>query len=178
MTVFELIQSDFNRIQPEFTWLGFLRAYYFDQTFGLVVWYRLARHFTAKPLWHPGFMISYLMLRLFNRRTGVYLSRHIIIGPGLRIEHGGNSYIHADVKIGANCTLMHSVTVGVSHNRVGRNGVPRIGDHVFIGPNAVLYGDIHIGDGAMIGANSVVNRDVPPSVLAAGVPATIRTRTT
>jgi serine O-acetyltransferase len=38
----------------------------------------------------------------------------------------------------------------------------------------VLYGGIHVGDDAMIGANSVVNRDVPAGMLAAGVPAVVR----
>lgn len=174
MTVFELIRSDYERIRPGFSWGGFLRAYWFDETFALLVWYRLARHFSAAGGWHPGLLLSYLMLRRQNRRTGVYLSRHVRIGPGFRIEHAGKSYINTDAVFGAGCTIMHNVTLGVSHSRRGRPGVPVVGDRVFIGPNAVLYGGIHVGDDAMIGANSVVNRDVPAGTLAAGVPATIR----
>jgi serine O-acetyltransferase len=174
MTVFELIRSDYERIRPGFSWGGFLRAYWFDETFALLVWYRLARHCSAGGGWRPGLLLSYLMLRRHNRRSGVYLSRHVRIGPGFRIEHAGKSYINAAAVFGAGCTIMHNVTVGVSHSRRGGSGVPVVGDRVFIGPNAVLYGGIHVGDDAMIGANSVVNRDVPAGALAAGVPATIR----
>lgn len=174
MTVFQLIRSDYERIRPVFSWPGFLRAYWFDETFALLVWYRLARHCSAAGRWHPGLLFSYLMLRRQNRRTGVYLSRHVRIGPGFRIEHAGKSYINTEAVFGAGCTIMHNVTVGVSHSRHGRAGVPVIGDRVFIGPNAVLYGGIRVGDDAMIGANSVVNRDVPAGSLAAGVPATVR----
>ena len=53
-------------------------------------------------------------------------------------------------------------------------GVPVIGDRVFIGPNAVLYGPIRIGDDAMVGANSVVNKDVPAGTLAVGCPAIVK----
>jgi len=104
----------------------------------------------------------------------VYLSRHVRIGPGFRIEHAGKSYINTEAVFGSGCTIMHNVTVGVSHSRRGRAGVPAIGDRVFIGPNAVLYGGIRVGDDARIGAKSVVNRDVAAGSLAAGVPATIR----
>ncbi|WP_442858302.1 hypothetical protein [Arthrobacter sp. SLBN-83] len=48
---------------------------------------------------------------------------------------------------------------------------PYIGNYVYIGPGAVLFGGITIGDGAVIGANSVVSADVPAGVLVAGAPA-------
>lgn len=174
MTALDLIRSDYARIHPRFSWWGMLRAYWFDETFALLVWYRLCSHCSAAGPWHPGLLLSYLMLRRQNRRTGVYLSRHVRIGPGFRIEHAGKSYINSAAVFGSGCTIMHNVTVGVSHSRRGRPGVPTIGDRVFIGPNAVLYGGIHVGDDAMIGANSVVNKDVPGGALAAGVPAVIR----
>jgi serine O-acetyltransferase len=174
MTVFQLIKSDYLRIRPTFTWGGFATVLCCDETFALLFWYRIARGLRGKPAWLPLFLMSYVMLRLQNRQTGVHLSRHVDIGPGFRIEHAGKTYINKDAVFGADCTIMHSVTVGVSHSRHGKPGVPAIGDRVFIGPNAVLYGGITVGDDAMIGANSVVNKDVPAGALAAGVPAMIR----
>mgnify|MGYP003340107318 FL=1 len=164
--MFELIASDYRRIAPTFTWAGFLRAYCFDETFALLVWYRLAHHWSVVHP-NPALLVPcYLMLRRHNRKSGVALSRHVRIGPGFRIEHAGKSYVHKDAVFGADCTMMHNVTVGVSHSRQGKTGVPAIGDRVFIGPNAVLYGGISIGDDAMIGANSVVNKNVPEGALA------------
>lgn len=172
--VFALIASDYRRIGPRRTWWGFLRAYCWDETFALLVWYRLAHHWSVTRPCLPLLVPCYLMLRRHNRRSGVTLSRHVRIGPGFRIEHAGRSYIHKDAVFGAECTIMHNVTVGVSHSRRGKPGVPVIGDRVFIGPNAVLYGAIRVGDDAMVGANSVVNRDVPAGTLAVGCPAVVK----
>jgi serine O-acetyltransferase len=49
-----------------------------------------------------------------------------------------------------------------------------VGDHVFIGTNAILLGPIRVGDHARIGANAfVINHDVPPRSTVVGTPARI-----
>lgn len=51
-----------------------------------------------------------------------------------------------------------------------RKGEIYIGDNVFIGANTtVLYG-VHIGNNVIIGAGSVVSKDLPDGVVAAGIP--------
>ncbi|MDX3774851.1 sugar O-acetyltransferase [Chromatiaceae bacterium AAb-1] len=45
-----------------------------------------------------------------------------------------------------------------------------IGKDVWIGGGAVICPGVRIGDGAVIGAGSVVTRDIPPRVIAAGNP--------
>lgn len=47
----------------------------------------------------------------------------------------------------------------------------RIGKGVFIGPGTIILPNVSIGDGAVITAGSVVNRSVPPMVMAQGNPA-------
>jgi serine O-acetyltransferase len=50
--------------------------------------------------------------------------------------------------------------------------VPKIGNNVFIGPGAVIVGDIEIADGIAIGANSYVNKSFKePNISIAGCPA-------
>jgi acetyltransferase-like isoleucine patch superfamily enzyme len=49
----------------------------------------------------------------------------------------------------------------------------RIGDCVFIGPNAIILAGVTIGDHCVIGAGAVVNRDIPAYSIAAGVPAKV-----
>ncbi|HCG20572.1 MAG TPA: acyltransferase [Verrucomicrobia bacterium] len=48
-----------------------------------------------------------------------------------------------------------------------------IGDNVFIGARAIILKGVHIGEGSVIGAGSVVTRDIPPYVVAAGNPARV-----
>jgi acetyltransferase-like isoleucine patch superfamily enzyme len=48
-----------------------------------------------------------------------------------------------------------------------------IGNDVWIGLNVTVFPNVNIGNGAVIGAGSLVNRDVPPYAIVAGVPAKI-----
>ena len=70
---------------------------------------------------------------------------------------------------GRNCNLSHQVTIGVSR-RGARAGVPTIGDNVYIGPGAKIFGALSIGENAAVGANCVVTRDVPASGVVVGIP--------
>lgn len=48
-----------------------------------------------------------------------------------------------------------------------------IGDHVWIGMNAMILKGVTIGEGAVVAAGSVVTKDVPPHSLVGGVPAKV-----
>lgn len=48
-----------------------------------------------------------------------------------------------------------------------------IGDHVWIGMNVIVLKGVTIGEGAIVAAGSVVNKDIPPHCLVAGVPAKV-----
>ena len=53
-----------------------------------------------------------------------------------------------------------------------RDHCPNIGDNVYIGPGAKIYGQIQIGSNCTIGANAVVTKSFERSgSLIAGVPA-------
>lgn len=54
----------------------------------------------------------------------------------------------------------------------------RIGDHVWLGMNAVVLKGVTIGHGSIIGAGSVVTRDIPPLCVAVGAPARVVRRLT
>lgn len=101
--------------------------------------------------------------------TGVDLDRNTQVGSGLHIIHPGMISIHPDAKLGERVGIMHGVTIGTNMG----DGVPTIGNDVFIGCHASVLGNVKIGDGARIAANSLVISDVPAGAVAIGVPARV-----
>jgi serine O-acetyltransferase len=93
------------------------------------------------------------------------------IGPGLVVSHGFGTILNAK-RIGQNFWVHHQVTIGWDQPAKD-GGHPTIGDDVFVGAGAKIFGSITVGDGARIGANAVVMRDVPAGATAVGVPAKI-----
>lgn len=114
--------------------------------------------------------IYWMAFRWVETATGISFTKLAQIGPGLRIHHFGNIFLHSDVRIGARCTLRQGVTIG---NREEGGPVPAVGDDVEFGAYAQVLGGIRIGDGARIGAMSVVLQDVPAGATAVGIPARI-----
>ena len=112
----------------------------------------------------------WLAHRIVETLTGISLPKSADIGPGLRIYHFGNIFVHAQAKIGADCTLRQGVTIGSRH---AGGGVPVLEDGVDLGPYAQVLGGVTIGRGAKIGAMSVVLVDVPAGATAVGVPARV-----
>jgi serine O-acetyltransferase len=110
------------------------------------------------------------MFRCVETLTGISIDVNAVIGPGLRIYHFGNIFIHGRAVIGANCTMRHGVTIGA----IGENGpAPRIGSNVEFGAYAQALGNIRIGDNAKLGAMSLIISSVPDNLSAVGVPARI-----
>lgn len=118
------------------------------------------------------------------RRLSVRLGFSVgpnIFGPGVAIVHYGLLVIDPTTRIGKNCRIHAGVNIGGSAIFVDLADVhkfsPRLGDNVYIGPGAKLYGPITIGNDCVIGANAVVTKSFPETGLTiAGVPARILSR--
>lgn len=93
-----------------------------------------------------------------------------VFDKGLAIVHVGTIVVSGDAKIGKNCRIHVCTNIG-SASAKGKVGAPKIGDNVYIGPGAKLFGDITIADDCVIGANAVVNESFEESCTIAGVPA-------
>ena len=78
--------------------------------------------------------------------------------------------MNPDTKIGEWCDIHQGVNIG--RNIEGE--CPVLGDNVYIGPGAKLFGNIVLGDNMMIGANAAVTKSFPEgNCRIAGVPAKI-----
>ena len=99
------------------------------------------------------------------------------IGKNFHLGYGGiGVVIHRDATIGENCTISQNVTIG---RKSGKNdGVPVLGDNVYVGANSVVFGDIKVGDNCIIGPWSLVNKSIPSNSIVTGNPFEIIKRIT
>jgi len=87
--------------------------------------------------------------------------------------------IGSHVMIGANTTIVDTDFHPIDAELRRRNPMQTkakpvyIEDDVFIGMNSLVLKGVRIGCGSVIGAGSVVTRDIPPGVIAAGNPARV-----
>ena len=84
-----------------------------------------------------------------------------------------------DVNIGANSAVLDTdfhplhPEARMTAPEDGATAPVFIEDHVFVGMNCLILKGVRIGQGSVVGAGSVVARDVPPRVIAAGNPAKV-----
>ncbi len=155
----------------------------------------LFRHtgkYQSFPLWKgffkPGFKYVYcmrkaanggffsiiykLLLRHYSLKYGYQISYRTKIGEGFYLGHWGAIVVNPDTQIGKNCNIAQGVTIGQT-NRGEKQGVPTIGDEVWIGANAIIVGGISIGNKVLIAPNAYVNEDVPDHSIVIGNPSKI-----
>ena len=123
-------------------------------------------------------------VKLKADRDGAIIS----VGEKTRI-HGSCIHAYRSVVVGKNCLIAancqifdgnaHQVSFENVENRLNTrdDGKPIIiEDYVWIGANSLILPGVRIGCGSIIAAGSVVTKDVPPMVIAAGNPAkTVKT---
>lgn len=113
-------------------------------------------------------LVTLLIFLIYNSKVP-YTAE---IGKGTKLNYGGiGVVIHAKCVIGSGCTIGQQVTLGGGNNRY--DGVPRLGNNVYVAKGAAIIGGIDIGDNVTVGINAVVTKPVPPNAIVAGVPARI-----
>lgn len=123
--------------------------------------------------------ILYLIYRYRLLRASIKFGYQIgveaDIGKGLYLGHRGAVVVNSKAILGENISIAQGVTIG-QENRGKRQGVPTIGNKVWLGANAVVVGKINIGDDVLIAPNAYVNFDVPDHSIVVGNPAKIISR--
>jgi serine O-acetyltransferase len=122
------------------------------------------------PYYNPIYIITKLKFNRLGLLLGFSISENCFDG-GLSIAHYGSIVVNPGARIGKNCRIHVGVNIG---SAATNDGVPIIGNNVYIGPGAKIFGNISIGDNTVIGANAVVNTSFPDGgVTIAGIPARV-----
>ena len=106
----------------------------------------------------------------------VYMGNHVYANFNLTLVDDANIYIGNDVMFAPNvvvATAGHPLNPTLREKGYQYNQEVRIGNNVWVGANATILPGVTIGDNTVIGAGAVVSRDLPPNVLAMGVPARV-----
>ena len=115
-------------------------------------------------------------------RSGAYIETGVHVGNYAEVKNSrigrdtmmghfsyvGDAEVGKDVNIGAG-----TITCNYDGRQKNRTVIE---DGAFIGSDTMLVAPVRVGARSITGAGSVVNRDVPPDSLVAGVPARVRRR--
>ena len=107
------------------------------------------------------------------RLNGIRIGKNTMVSLGAHLDMR-----RGEITIGDDCLITKGVVI-LSHDGAakmvhpGANGYGKvvIGNHVFIGVNAIILPNVTIGDNAVVAAGAVVTKDVPAETLVAGNPA-------
>lgn len=113
--------------------------------------------------------LLYLRFHLLGRKLGFTIPPNTF-GPGLCIAHRGTIVVNYQVRVGENCRIHTGTDIGTEERFGGK--APRIGNNVYVGPGAKIFGGVVIGDDVAIAANAVVSRSFEGSHMTlGGIPA-------
>lgn len=91
-------------------------------------------------------------------RGKVIIGNDVIFGPGVSLFSENHIFDNPDLPV----SIQGEIRKGVI-----------IGDGVWVGARSVILDGVQIGKNSIIAAGSIVNKEVPPYAVAAGVPARI-----
>jgi len=180
-TFWPAVKTDVTRIYGKYSPILLLKSLLIGGPFRAIFSMRLCQAVSTLPaplslsLTLPCRILHYLALQM----TGMDIGWDCVIGPGVWINHGwGLVTGHGidkggGISIGSNVTLFHGVTIGMQHKITAEGRVrlyPKIEDEVWIGPHAVVTGDVVIGRGSRIAPGTVVTGNVEPYSIVGGNP--------
>ena len=121
-------------------------------------------------------LISLIMPFVFGYRLRIRLYKIMVvnINDDHEVYIGRECFIDDEfpelitVKKGACISFRVTIVAHDSYKGIVKPVI--IGEKAFIGTGSIILPGVSIGEGSVVAAGSVVNRDVPPKTMAAGVP--------
>ena len=145
------------------------------------------KRFNDSEFWHDRSALNELRKCFGSAPEDIVLTPPVYFDHGDRIFFGKHFYANTDltildeneVRFGDNVFLAphvsiytagHPIDAEVRNTEVEYARQVTIGSNVWIGGNVVINPGVTIGDDVVIGSGSVVTKDIPSHVIAAGVP--------
>ena len=103
----------------------------------------------------------------------VHFGKNVYANFNLTLVDDTDIYVGDGVMFGPNvtvCTGTHPISPELRARQAQYNLPVHIGNCVWIGAGSILLPGVTVGDNSVIGAGSVVTRDIPANVVAAGTP--------
>jgi len=86
----------------------------------------------------------------------IILGENLLMGPGCKLFSSNHSTENINIPMNVQPYVQKDIIVG---------------NDVWLGANSVILAGTTIGDGTIVAAGAVVTKDLPPYVIAAGIPA-------
>ena len=94
----------------------------------------------------------------------------IVVGEGTKVNIGSDC-IFAD-RVHIRTTDQHGI-FDETEKRINPAKSVNVGNHVWLGKDAIIMKGVNIGDGAIVGMDSMVTKDVPERSIVVGKPARV-----
>ena len=104
---------------------------------------------------------------------GCFLNRNVMVASLERVEIGDYVMFANGCFVGDSDHRYDDPDTPLTWQGFVPRGPVKIGSNCWFGVNCVVTGGVTVGERCVVGANSVLTEDLPPHVIAAGVPAKV-----
>lgn len=177
MTSGSTVVARARRMSCAAVYLGFARHLPWSTRPGGKAARRLRRLLAAGMLDNCGVAVNIEHGAWFGSGRGISVGDRSAIGMDALVI--GPLIVGNDVMMGPRCTLISnnhaqsSTKIPMNKQGYAPSKPIVLGDDVWIGAGVTILPGVHVGSGSVVGAGSVVTRDVPALVVAAGNPARV-----
>ena len=105
-----------------------------------------------------------------GKNTSICGKTHLACIEGKAIEIGENCLFSSDIVVRTGDS--HSI-LNMDEKRTNPSMDVYVGNHVWLGKDAIIMKGVNIGDGAIVGMDSMVTKDVPERSIVVGKPARV-----
>lgn len=125
----------------------------------------------------PNYFSHYSYIEARHADSKVIIGNNVAINNAFSAIAFSNIIIGDNVLIGVNCSLIdndgHHLDFDKRNSGTPKSAAINIGENVFLGSDVTILKGVTIGKNAVIGNGSVVTKNIPDNVIAAGNPAKI-----